>query len=97
MTGIFVGLAGDEPKAVAIGFLPHNHLWLAPTVGLAYAEKAPAPLVRLVGARMRDWFRRAGHDGVIVINMLHTDRSYMRGLAHFGVPTRVGSVIRFSW
>jgi hypothetical protein len=54
-------------------------------------------LVHLVGSNLREWFKREGYDHVILGNLQHTDRSYIRGLAHFGRPSVIGSAIRFDW
>jgi hypothetical protein len=94
---VFVGLVGEAPRVVTVGFLPVSAFWLAAGVGLAYSERAPRQLVALVAAKLRDWFKENGHDHVLVANMLHSDRSYMRGLEYFGRPSRVGSLIRFDW
>jgi hypothetical protein len=96
-TGIFVGILADDPRVVTIGFLPSSAFWLAATVSLAYSERAPRQLVALVAAKLRDWFRENGHGHVLVANMLHSDRAYMKGLAYFGRPSRAGSLIRFDW
>jgi hypothetical protein len=96
-TGIFVGSVSDEPCVVVIGFLPSSAFWLAATVSLAYSERAPRQLVALVAAKLRGWLKENGHNHVLVMNMLHSDRSYIKGLRHFGAPSRAGSVIRFGW
>lgn len=93
--GVFVGFDGHDPKAVAIAQLPSSAFHLAPTVSLAYSEGARA-LAIAVGARLRDWLCEAGFRDALAINMQHTDRAFMRGLAHFGTPERIGGIIRFS-
>lgn len=94
--GVFVGFRGHDPKAVAIAQLPSSAFHLAPTVSLAYTE-GDRTLSIAVGARLRDWLCEAGFDHALAINMQHTDRAFMRGLAHFGMPERVGGVIKFSF
>jgi len=96
-TGIFVGATLAGPRVVTVGFLPLSAFWLAPIVALAYAEHAPPRLVRLVGKTLRGWFREAGADHVVVANLLHTDRAFIRGLGHFGRPSVSGSMIRFEF
>jgi len=97
--GMFHGIThdGQHPCVVACGFLPANAFWLAASVGLAYSDRAPRHVVAAVGARLREWLRRCGHDHAVVLNLFHTDRSYIRGLAHFGFGERIGGVIRFSF
>jgi len=95
--GLFVGFDGDRPAVVTCGFLPANAFWLAATVSLAYSNRAPRHIVAAVGARLREWLRLCGHDHALVFNLRHTDRSYIRGLAHFGYGERIGGVIRFSF
>lgn len=94
-TGVFFGLRHSSPTALVVGFIPNSAFWLAGTVCLAYSESAPRQLVALVGRRLREWFKAAGHDHVLVANLLHTDRSFMVGLSHFGAASKVGDVIRF--
>ena len=94
---VFVGLAGGAPRVVTVGFLPTSAFTLAATVGLAYSERAPRQLVALVAEKLRWWFKENGHEHVLVLNMMHSDRSYIKGLSYFGRPSRVGSIIRFDW
>jgi hypothetical protein len=96
-TGLFLGTIGGEARVVTVGFLPSSAFWLAANVGMAYSEKAPRQLVALVAEKLRDWYKENGHSHVLVANLLHTDRSYMMGLKHFGRPSVAGSVIRFDW
>jgi len=95
--GIFIGFSHSRPCVVAIGQLPTNYLTIAAGVHLAYSERAPRHLVADVGKALREWFQREGHDHVMVCNLLHSDRSYIRGLSHFGKGSRVGGVIRFDF
>jgi hypothetical protein len=95
--GLFVGYTEDGPRVVSVAFLPCNAFYLAATIGLAYSEKGPRQLVAAVGDRMREWLVGHGHHEAMVLNLFHTDRSYVRGLAHFGAPERIGSVIRFKF
>jgi hypothetical protein len=85
------------PRVVSVAFLPCNAFYLAATIGLAYSEKGPRRLVAAVGDRMREWLVGHGHHEAMVLNLFHTDRSYVRGLAHFGTPKLIGSVIRFKF
>jgi hypothetical protein len=96
-TAIFVGTLDDVARVVTVGFLPASAFWLAPVVGMAYSERAPRQLVARVALRLSAWFRENGFAHVLVANLLHSDRSYMRGLKYFGTPSRAGSVIRFDW
>src|SRR5262249_23310140 len=96
-SGVFCGTVDGAARVVAIGFLPANAFWLAATVSLAYSDNAPHRLVSLVAQKMREWFKSEGHEHVIVANLLHTDRSYLRGLRYFGKPSRIGGVIRFDF
>jgi hypothetical protein len=95
--GLFIGSENDTPKVVSVGFLPLNAFYLAATVGMAYSERAPRHLVVAVGARLREWLRSCGHDHAMVLNLFHTDRSYVRGLAHFGRGSRIGGIVRFDF
>jgi hypothetical protein len=94
--GLFVGLDGDRPAVTAVGFLPANAFWLAPSVGFAYSE-GDRTLVVAVSARLQRWLCEAGFDHAVVLNLLHTDRSYICGLRHFGKGECIGDVIRFSF
>ena len=95
--GLFIGFDGDRACVVTCGFLPANAFWLAASVALAYSDRAPRHIVAAVGERLREWLRRCGHDHAVAVNLQHTDRSYIRGLAHFGFGERIGGVIRFSF
>lgn len=95
--GIFVGYDGREPCGVAVGQLPTSAFYLAATVHLAYSEPRKGSIVDLVSEKLRAWFMANGVYHVLVANIKHTDRAYMRGLAHFGSPARVGGVIRFDF
>jgi hypothetical protein len=95
--GLFIGFEDEIPKVVSVGFLPANAFYLAATVGMAYSEKAPRRLVAAVAARLREWLRSSGHDHAIVLNLFHTDRSYVQGLSYFGRGSRIGGVIRFDF
>src|ERR1700738_3242961 len=92
--GVFIGFRGDDPQAVVVAQLPSSAFHLAPFVSLAYSDGRRA-LSIAVGARLRDWLREAGFDNALAVNMRHTDRAFMRGLAHFGAPARAGGIIRF--
>lgn len=96
-TGIFVGMVEDEPRLVVVGLWLTSAFWLAATVVLVYSDKAPHALVKATGSHLRAWFLEGGFDHVIVGNFLHTDRAYIKGLAHFGRASRVGSAIRFDF
>lgn len=96
-TGLFFGLSGQQPRCVAVGFIPVSAFWLAAAVSLAYSEGEPRQLAALVGKRLREWFIESGHNHVLVANLFHTDRSYLVGLNHFGKPSKVGDVIRFDF
>jgi hypothetical protein len=92
--GLFAGFDG-EPKAMVLGQLPASAFHLAATIHFAYAERAPRQLVAGIGERLRSWFQNAGVDRVLVINLRHTDRAFIKGLGHFGRGQRLGSVIGF--
>lgn len=93
--GTFIGSLNHIPCAVVITQQPLSAFMLHPMVVLAYAERAPAELVRLLGARTREWLRAAGFTRAMALNIRHSDRAFCRGLAHFGVPARIGGVITF--
>ena len=95
--GLFVGFGGPEPCVVALGQLPESAFCLAALVHMAYSVPGKVRIVDLVAAKLRAWFMANEIDHVLVANLLHTDRAYMRGLACFGRPSRVGSVIRFDF
>jgi hypothetical protein len=94
--GVFIGFEGHDPKGVLVAELPFSAFHLAPTVSLAYSEGGRA-LSIAVGARLREWLQETGFDNVLAGNMRHTDRAFMRGLAHVGRVERVGGFFRFSF
>ena len=94
--GLFIGVEEPYSPCVAtIGFLPYNAFQVAPTIGFAYSERAPRQMVADVGSSLRGWFEACGFKEAIAWNARHSDRAFMVGLAHFGRPERVGSVIKF--
>lgn len=95
--GIFIGFHESGPCVFAVGQLPTDYLTIAATVHMAYSDKAPRQIVAEVGKCLREWFLQHGHKEVLVINLLHSDRAFMRGLGHFGQGERAGGVIRFGF
>jgi hypothetical protein len=93
--GLFIGSQGPRVCASVLGFLPLNPFYLAATIAIAYSEKAPRQLVADMGTTLRAWFLESGQHEVCVLNLQHTDRSFKRGLEHFGTPSTIGSVVRF--
>lgn len=94
--GVFLGLANDAPRGIVVAQLPLSAFMTDPVVVLAYSEQAPAELVRLVAEKLAKWIAKAGFERALALNMRHTDRAFCRGLAHFGVSSRVGGVIAFA-
>lgn len=92
--GIFVGFDGEEPKGIGVVELPTSAFQHAAMIVLAYCEGDRA-LTMAVCRRVREWLTAAGFQEAQALNFRHTDRSFLRGFAHFGTPGRVGSVIRF--
>jgi hypothetical protein len=94
--GVFVGFADGQPKTLVVAELPTSVFQLWPVVTAAYSAGAHPELVHATGTRLREWITVAGFDHACALNMQHTDRSFTRGLAHFGRSKKVGSVIRFN-
>ncbi len=93
--GIFVGLAGDDAQALVVGHLPTSAFHLAPTISLAYSERIDRALSLEMQRRLREWIMAAGFDHALTNNLLHTDRSFLRGFRHFGAGRTIGSAVRF--
>ena len=91
--GIFLGMHAGHPVAFAVARLPTSAFDLAPTISLAYSERRDRALHREIGERLRGWLLECGHDRALAVNLLHTDRAFLRGFGHFASGKKVGSVI----
>lgn len=98
--GLFVGWRNSRSIAVVVGLLPVSAFQLGPYVAMLYAaERCPQLLVDL-GAHLRRWIKKAGFDEALTTNLDrfgHSDRAWFRAFAHFGTPSRIGSVARFAF
>lgn len=88
--GVFVGFAGDDPRAVAICYLPASQAAMGPQVAVAYSDDRA--LSRMIGERAREWIRSAGFDHLYALNLLHGDAAWFRVFAHVGECRSAGTL-----
>ena len=93
--GVFVGLEGEVPRAVVVIYLPSSAAMIAPQAILAYSEHRP--LMRLIGARARDWLMASGYRRLLGMNLHHPDRVWLRAFRHFARGRVIGSLCLFEF
>lgn len=90
--GVFLGMRGAEPKAIAIGILQNSTLMMGAQVPLAYSEDSE--LSKMVGRRLRDWCAEHGHKRFFSMNLNDTDdRAYCRVFRYVGKSEVIGSIV----
>jgi hypothetical protein len=92
--GLFLGMEGGEARGIAIALLPSSALMMAPQVCLAYSEGSPR-LAREVAVAVCEWFKAAGYDRCLGLNLWRDDDVFMRAFRHAGSPRVFGSMVEF--
>src|SRR5262252_3987046 len=80
--GLFVGIAGNEPRAVVAAILPISAVMIAPQAILAYSESRPE-LTRMVALRLKAWLLEHGYHRMLAHNFYRKDGVFIRGFRHF--------------
>jgi hypothetical protein len=92
--GIFIGLVDGSPRSLIVALLPDAPLMGYPQVPIAYSDGPPA-LARVMGARLREWVMRAGYDRFWCINLMRSDKAFLRVFRHAGQASVKGSIVEF--
>ena len=92
--GVFLGLEGEVPKALAIALLPISATMMAPQVAIVY-NAGPPSLIRAVGKRVKDWIVAGGYDRVMGMNLRHDAGAFARGFSYMGRPKMIGAVVEW--
>jgi|SRR5215469_1215805 len=94
--GLFAGIKGREPLAVAAAVLPTTPVQIAAQGILVYSE-GPPELMRMIAGRAKAWLLEHGQGKLLAHNFYRDDAVFARAFRHFGQARRIATLFEVTF